>query len=116
MTTVARVLVLQLVLSIMVAVGAGILCGAPAAKAAMLGGGSALAGTLAYAGCQRMVTGSNASQLIWGHVAGEAAKVLVALGLLAVVLVADPGHAAAGLAGFGATLLAYPLAIFWLNK
>lgn len=116
MTTVARVMVLQLLLSIMVAACAGILYGMPAAKAAMLGGGSALAGTLAYAGCQRMVPGSNASRLMWGHIAGEAAKVLVALGLLAVVLVTDPGHAAAGLAGFGATLLAYPLAIFWLNK
>jgi F0F1-type ATP synthase assembly protein I len=113
---VARVMVLQLVLSIMVVAGAGVLYGAPAAKAAMMGGGSALAGTLAYAGCQRMVPGSNASRLMWGHILGEAAKVLVALGLLAVVLVADPGHAAAGLAGFGAALLAYPLAIFWLNK
>ena len=113
---VARVMVLQLVLSIMVVAGAGVLYGAPAAKAAMMGGGSALAGTLAYAGCQRMIPGSNASRLMWGHIVGEAAKVLVALGLLAVVLVADPGHAAAGLAGFGATLLAYPLAIFWLNK
>lgn len=116
MTTVTRVMVLQLLLSIMVAAGCGILYGVLAAKAAMLGGGSALAGTLAYAGCQRMVPGSNASRLMWGHVAGETAKVLVALGLLAAVLVTDPGHAVASLAGFSATLLAYPLAIFWLNK
>ncbi len=116
MTTVTRVLLLHLVLSIMAATGAGFLYGYPAAKAALLGGGSALAGTLAYAGCQSMVPGGNASRLMWGHVIGEAAKVLVALGLLAVVLVTDPGHAAAGLAGFGVALMAYPLAIFWLNK
>jgi F0F1-type ATP synthase assembly protein I len=116
MTTVGRVLVLQLALLVMAAAGAGILYGVPSAKAAMLGGGSALAGTLAYAGCQRMVPGSNASRLMWGHVAGETAKVLVALVLLAAVLATDPGRGAAGLAGFGATLLAYPLAIFWLNK
>ncbi|MBX3652479.1 MAG: hypothetical protein KF771_14020 [Burkholderiales bacterium] len=116
MTTVTRVLVLQLALSIMAAAGTGALYGVPAAKAAMLGGGSALAGTLAYAGCQRMVPGGSASRLMWGHIAGETAKILVALGLLAIVLATDPGRGAAGLAGFGATLLAYPLAIFWLNK
>lgn len=116
MTTVGRVLILQLLLLIMAAAGAGLLYGFMAAKAAMLGGGSALAGTLAYAGCQRMVPGGSASRLMWGQIACEAAKVLVALGLLAVVLVTDPGRGAASLAGFAAALLAYPLAIFWLNK
>lgn len=116
MTTVARVMILQLALSFMAATGAWFVDGILAAKAAMLGGGSALAGTLAYAGCQRMVPGSNPSRLMWGHVAGWAAKVLVALALLAAVLATDPGRGVASLAGFGATLLAYPLAIYWLNK
>jgi F0F1-type ATP synthase assembly protein I len=116
MATVTRVASLQLVLATMVAIGAAAMAGFAAAQAAMMGGGCVLAGTLAYACGQRMIPGQGAARLMWGHMAGEAAKVVVTLVLLAVLLANDPGRGLASLSGFGAALLAYPLAIFWLNK
>lgn len=111
-----KVAVLQLWLSILAAAPAAGIAGPVAAQAAILGGGCALAGTVAYAGVQRGIPGNSPARLMWGHVAGETAKVLVTLGLLGMLLAGQPGQAAASLAGFGAALLAYPAAIFLLNK
>lgn len=114
--TVLVVAGLQLVLALLTGVAAGLFSGLAVAQSVVTGGGCALAGTLVYASCQRMVPGNSASRLMWGHVLGELAKVLVTLALLAWAIVSEPGQALACLAGFGAALLAYPAAIFWLNK
>jgi len=116
MTMAIKVAALQLLLSALAAAAAAGIAGLAAAQAAMMGGGCALAGTVAYAGFQRMVPGNSAARLMWGHMAGETAKVLVTLGLLGMLLAGHPGQAAASLAGFGMALLAYPAAIFLLNK
>lgn len=86
--------------------------GAAVAQAVAAGGGCAWAGTLAYAVGQSMVPGRSASRLLWGHLLGETAKVVVALGLLFWGLSADRGYPAGPfLAGFTVALLAYPLAM-----
>jgi len=93
-----------------------LIAGLPAAQAMATGGGCALGGTLAYVVCQRIIPGRSASRLLWGHVAGEAAKAVVALGLLAWVLSADTGRAGPYLAGFIVALLAFPVAILLPKK
>lgn len=107
---------LQMVLAILTGMAAWLFAGSATAQSVVTGGACALAGTLAYAACQRMVPGSSASRLMWGHLLGEMVKVLVTLALLAWAIVSDPGRALACLTGFGVALLAYPAAIFWLNK
>lgn len=113
---VAIVAGLQLVMMAVAFGGAWWIADLPTAGAAAMGGGCALAGTLAYAGCQRMVPGHSASRLMWGHMAGEVAKVAIALGLLVLAISTDAGRAGQYLAGFGLALLAYPVAILLLNK
>lgn len=86
--------------------------GAAVAQAVAAGGGCGCAGTLAYVAGQALVPGRTASRLLWGHIAGEIAKVVVAVSLLFWALSADPGFSAGPLlAGFIVALLAYPLAM-----
>lgn len=90
--------------------------GAAAGQAAVAGGACAWAGTLACAAGQAMVPGRSASRLLWGHVLGEVAKVVVAVSLLFWAFSADSGYPAGPLvAGFIAALLAYPLAMLLLK-
>jgi hypothetical protein len=85
---------------------------AATAQAVAAGGGCAWAGTLAYAAGQALVPGRSASRLLWGHLLGEAARIVVAVGLLFWGLSAGRGLAAGPfLAGFIVALLAYPLAM-----
>ncbi|MDP1673422.1 MAG: hypothetical protein Q8L65_09930 [Burkholderiales bacterium] len=114
--TVLVVAGLQLVFAVLAGVLAWAFGSAAMAQSVVTGGSCALAGTLAYAACQRMVPGSSASRLMWGHMLGEMSKVLVTLVLLGWAIVSDPSRALACLAGLGVALLAYPAAIFWLNK
>ncbi|MBX3663013.1 MAG: ATP synthase subunit I [Burkholderiales bacterium] len=107
---------LQLVLALIAALIGWLIAGTGMAQSVVAGGSCALAGTLAYAACQRGVPGGSAARLMWGHLLGEMAKIVVTLALLAWVIVSDPAGAPASLAGFGVALLAYPAAIFWLNK
>ena len=88
-----------------------------AEQAIAAGGGCAWAGTLAYAVGQKLVPGRSASRVLWSHLAGEVAKISVALGLLFWGLSADRGFAAGPfLAGFIVALLAFPLAMPLLKK
>ena len=111
------VAVLQVIILALVSGVASVWAGSAAAQATAAGGGCALAGTLAYAAGQFLVPGRSASRLMWGHVAGEIAKVAVALGLLLWGLSADQGYAPGPfLAGFIMALLAYPLAMLLLKS
>lgn len=88
------------------------LSGAETAQAIAAGGCCAWAGTLAYAVGQKLVPGRSASRVLWSHLAGEVAKIAVALGLLFWGLSTDRGFAAGPfLSGFIVALLAYPLAM-----
>jgi len=109
--TVAAVAGLQLALVTLATTTSWLWSGAPTAQAMALGGGCALGGTLAYGVCQRSVPGRSAPRLLWGHVVGEAAKAVVALGLLAWAISADTVHAGSYLAGFIVALMAFPVAI-----
>jgi hypothetical protein len=113
---VAAVASLQVAVVAIAASGTWLVAGLPVAQAVVMGGGCALGGTLAYVVCQQIISGRSASRLLWGHVAGEAAKAVVALGLLAWALSADTGRAGPYLAGFIVALLAFPVAILLPNK
>jgi hypothetical protein len=108
-------LIVAVLQGVIVALAAGVTwgwAGGAPAQATAAGGACAVAGTLAYAAGQFLIPGRSASQLLWGHVAGEIAKVAVALGLLLWGLSADPAYAPGPfLAGFILALLAYPLAM-----
>ncbi|MFN7086455.1 MAG: hypothetical protein ACK4N4_07495 [Burkholderiales bacterium] len=109
------VLAAQAALTVAIAAVAGLFAGLAAGAAAALGGATGVAGTLAYGLCWALLAGGRARATLRPHLAAEAGKVGVIVTLLPLALgwVAEPG---AFVAGFAASLMAYPFALLLDHK
>ena len=79
------------------------------------GAGCALAGTVAYALCAAAASRGKGGRIVRAHLLAELAKVAVSVTLLVAGL-AGQFTAAFYVAGFGAGVLVYPLALLLVNR
>jgi F0F1-type ATP synthase assembly protein I len=111
----ARLLGLQLALALMIAAVVFLWSGPQAALAALAGGGIGASGAVAYVAMFGALGPRSPGGSLRGHIAAEAARIAVIVGLLWLGFGwAGPEGAAPLLAGFIATLAANVLVWIWI--
>jgi len=113
--TLARLLGLQCLLAVLIAAGAFLWGGPHAALMALAGGGIGASGAVAYVATFGALRPRGAGESLRGHIAAEAARLAVIVGLLWLGFGwAGPEGAAPLLAGFIATVAANVLVWIWI--